>query len=155
MSESLEALKRSSALQLLFKCARLANDEAIAHARRTLNAPGLRVAHTALFPHIDLDGTRVTELAARLEVSKQAVGQLVNELEAMGLIERRPDPRDGRAKLVYFAGGAAGIEQGMNALVQVERDLADAIGADRHAALVDALQALEAVLLERVAAKAE
>ena len=68
----------------------------------------IRPAHTALFPHIDLSGTRQTALARRMGVSKQAVGQLVSELEQMGALERVPDPSDGRARLVRFAAGEAG-----------------------------------------------
>ena len=67
----------------LFKAARLINEDAIARVRERTGEP-VRVAHTALLPHVDLEGTRLTELARRMGVTKQAVGQLVDELEQMG-----------------------------------------------------------------------
>jgi len=71
-----------------------------------LEARGLRVrpSHTALFPHIDVErGTRSTKLARRVGISKHAVGQLVDEMVREGMLERRPDPDDGRAHRVCFS----------------------------------------------------
>jgi DNA-binding MarR family transcriptional regulator len=42
----------------------------------------------------------ITALLEKLEVSKAAAGQLVERMEQQGLVERRPDPRDRRARLV-------------------------------------------------------
>ena len=70
-------------------------------ARRT--GQPVRIAHTTVLPHIDLEGTRLTELARRLGVSKQAAGQIVDELEEFGMLERIADPQDARAKLVRFS----------------------------------------------------
>jgi len=97
----------------------------------------------ALFPHIALEGTRPSELAKRLGVSKQAVGQLVGELEAMGTVERRPDPDDGRAKRVVFTEhGLQSILQGLEHLRRVEAELAEAIGKDTMGSLREALLVL-------------
>src|SRR4051812_27451098 len=84
-TKRLEAEKARSTLQLLFKAARLLNEQAIARVRSRTKMP-VRVAHTTLLPHVDLGGTRLTDLAARLGVTKQAVGQLVDELVAMGIL---------------------------------------------------------------------
>src|SRR5687767_2166502 len=100
--KALERKKRQSVGQLLFKCARLLNERAIARVNRQVGQPVLRASHTNLFPHIDFEGVRLTELAQRLGVTKQAVGQVVAELEELGVVEVRPDPSDGRAKLVRF-----------------------------------------------------
>ncbi|MCA9591617.1 MAG: winged helix DNA-binding protein, partial [Myxococcales bacterium] len=98
----LEAAKRASTAQLLFKCARLLNERAIA-TLPVADETRPRAAHMALFPHVDLEhGTRLTTLADKLGVSKQAVAQLVDDLEAMGVMARVPDPDDGRAKRVVF-----------------------------------------------------
>src|SRR5256885_13963788 len=96
----LAARKQASVGQLLFKAARLFNERAMARVQRRV--PEARLAHTALLPHIDLDGTRQTEIARRAGITKQAVGQLVDDLIALGLVEREPDPLDGRAHLVRF-----------------------------------------------------
>lgn len=45
-------------------------------------------------------GARLTELAARAQLSLAATSELVNDLESLGYLRRRPDPADGRAKLI-------------------------------------------------------
>lgn len=67
-----------------------------------------RIAHVNLTRNLDIDGTRLTELARRASMSKQAMGELVDQCTALGLVERAVDPRDRRARIVTFT--AAGIE---------------------------------------------
>ncbi|HVK23006.1 MAG TPA: MarR family transcriptional regulator [Actinokineospora sp.] len=45
----------------------------------------------------------VSELAVRLEITKQGAGQLVDDMERRGYVERRPDPRDKRARLLHLS----------------------------------------------------
>ena len=144
-----ETAKRGSVLQLLFKCARLANDLALERVRAETGM-AWRAAHTNLFPHIDHEGTRLTELAMRVGISKQAVGQLVAELEAMGALERVPDPSDGRAKLIRFnRTGRGSIPAGLELLQSVAEELSEEIGTSRMVDLLGILQDLEQVLLSR------
>jgi DNA-binding MarR family transcriptional regulator len=56
--------------------------------------------HGAVIAHLDEDGTRATELARRSGRHKQIIGRIVDELEQLGYVERRPEPQDRRAKLV-------------------------------------------------------
>jgi DNA-binding MarR family transcriptional regulator len=60
----------------------------------------LRPAHTAVFQHIRAEGSRLTELAERAQITKQSMGYLVDHLEERGYLERRPDPSDRRAALI-------------------------------------------------------
>ncbi len=60
----------------------------------------LRPAHTVVFQHIRAEGSRLTELAERAQITKQSMGYLVDYLEQQGYLERRPDPTDRRAALV-------------------------------------------------------
>ncbi|MFN0094701.1 MAG: MarR family winged helix-turn-helix transcriptional regulator [Dehalococcoidia bacterium] len=64
--------------------------------------PGLTFSHMPVFQQIDHppDGTRQTDLAARIGISKQALGDLVDAMEGWGLVERISDPDDRRAKFV-------------------------------------------------------
>jgi len=48
------------------------------------------------------DGLRMGEIARRARLSKQAMTTMVRLLERDGLVERRPDPQDGRAALVFL-----------------------------------------------------
>jgi len=141
------AAKRASTAQLLFRCARLLNDEAIDRLRDHTQQPNLRAAHTALFPHLDLGGTRLTEVARRMGISKQAVGQLVNDMVAMGWLERIPDPADGRAKLIRFSTQeGSSILDGLAFLRDLERDVAEHLGIDDMQALHDILVRLDDLL---------
>lgn len=145
--EALEAHKRASLGQVLIKAARLLNEQALARVRAQ-TSQDVRPAHTAVFPHIDLEGTRLTEIAHRMGMSKQAVGQLVGELESMGVVERVPDPTDGRAKLVRFCqrNGRLVLFDGLEVLAAFEAELADELGTDRIATLREHLAALLDVL---------
>lgn len=62
--------------------------------------PALRPKHGAVFATIDRHGTRATSLASRAGITKPAMGELIDELEGLGYLERHPDQSDRRAKLV-------------------------------------------------------
>ncbi|MFF8017563.1 MarR family transcriptional regulator [Streptomyces sp. NPDC007929] len=63
---------------------------------------GVRPAHGFAFTRLAPDGATATDLAAHLGVTKQAAGQLVDELVRKGYVERRPHPGDARARLVVL-----------------------------------------------------
>lgn len=135
-----------STFELLFRAARLVNERAVGEIQRA-GATGLRLAHTQLFPHISSDGVRLTEIARRLEVSKQAIGPLVDELVAAGMVERTADPADHRAKLIrWTSAGQAAVRHGLGVLAALERELAPRVGAARMAELADTLEALISAL---------
>lgn len=127
-AETLKEAKANHMAHSLLRAARLWNEQAIARvrARGFANA---RLSHTQVLPHLDLEGTRLTDLAARLDVTKQAAQQLINELEEAGLVERVPDPSDGRAKLIRFtAFGRRSILDGLDVLRGIEDELRRDIG---------------------------
>lgn len=64
--------------------------------------PDVRPAHGLVFQHLRDAGSRVTELAERSQISKQWMGALVDDLVARGYVSRRPDPTDGRAKVIQL-----------------------------------------------------
>lgn len=146
--DRLEGAKRASVGQLLLRAARLYNERAIPRARAELGLPGLRQSHLSLMPHIDLQGTRAATIAARAGISKQAVAQLVDDLVQMGMVEKRPDPEDGRAKRIVFTRrGQASILDGIGVLRAVEDDLRTEVGDptmdELHTALLAVVHALE------------
>ncbi|HWV38681.1 MAG TPA: MarR family transcriptional regulator [Vulgatibacter sp.] len=142
---TLESAKARSVGQLLLRAARLWNEQAVRRLRAT--NPSVRPAHTLLLPHIDLEGTNATELAARIGVSKQAVGELVDDLEAQGLLERVPDPRDRRAKLVRFtAKGRKGLLAGLAVLMEKEAEVAARLGERQMESLGRTLRLLVEIL---------
>ncbi|WP_433211845.1 MarR family winged helix-turn-helix transcriptional regulator [Dactylosporangium sp. CS-047395] len=108
--------------------------------------PRLRPRHGAVLAYLDRAGTRATDLAAQSGQHKQVIGTLVDELEQLGYVERRPDPQDRRAKLVVPTG------PGLDLLAKSRAILADIEA--QHAADVgeEAYAAFKAVLV-RVAAR--
>jgi DNA-binding MarR family transcriptional regulator len=62
--------------------------------------PDYRPNYDAVFQWLGPDGDRISDLAVRCGVSKQAMGETIDWLEQHGYVERAPDPSDGRATLV-------------------------------------------------------
>jgi len=67
-----------------------------------------RIAHVSLTRNLDVEGTRLTELARRASMSKQAMGELVDQCAELGLVDRIADSTDKRARIVMFT--PAGLE---------------------------------------------
>jgi DNA-binding MarR family transcriptional regulator len=107
----------------------------------------LRYVHNVLLMNMGLEGTRHTVLAQRAGVSRQAIGQLVDELEALGYVERADDPDDGRAQLVRFTRrGRQVLETGMEIIAGVETDYAARVGKRKLAETREVLAELVAGL---------
>ncbi len=148
--EVLDAAKQASTVQLLFRCGRVLNEDAVERLRRKTGRP-VRAGHTALLPFIDLEGgTRLTEIANRAGVTKQAVAPMIDEMVAMGMLERVADPQDGRASLIRFSSaGRRGILEGLAVLRGLESELAEAIGERRMTKLHETLVDIDAWLTAR------
>lgn len=88
-------------------------------------------AHIHITRHLELQGTRLTELAQRAGMSKQAMGDLVTQCEAWGLVTREPDARDARARMVRFTPtGLAWLQAFRDAVAQAEREFRAEVGAE-------------------------
>ena len=67
------------------------------------NVEGIRARHRVVFMHLERVGaSRSVDLAAAAGIRPQSMMKIVHELEQLGLVTRRPDPTDSRAKLVEF-----------------------------------------------------
>lgn len=88
-------------------------------------------AHIHITRHLSLKGSRLTELAKSAGMSKQAMGDLVNQCEAWGLVRREPDPLDGRARQVVFtADGLLWLEAFRQAVARAEHEFRAQVGDD-------------------------
>jgi len=86
--------------------------------------------HLTLFRNLDLGGTRLTEIASRARMTKQAMAELVDKAERLGFVARRPDPGDGRAKTVVFTpAGLWLLDQHRMGVEAAERCMAAVAGA--------------------------
>ena len=100
-------------------------------------------AHSAVFAQIDPEGSRLTELARRANMSPQAMGELVDELEQLGYVIRHPDPTDRRAKLITLTTkGQACIAAGIATIQGIEEQLTDRLGERGHRQLRSLLKRL-------------
>ena len=105
----------------------------------------LTASHIHITRHLALEGSRLTELAARANVSKQAMGKLVDQCEAWGLVQRQDDPRDARAwQVVFTAAGLSWLQAFQEAVTQAQAELHDAVGDDVATVIALGLEAYAA-----------
>jgi len=118
-------LQAQSLGYLLIRAGQLMNERGMAIVNEAAGRPLLRDAHTRLLPHLlEPEGIRITELARRLSVSKQAVQQLVADMIEAGVATYEPDPDDARARrVVLTAHGVVEVNRGTQVLLGIEREL--------------------------------
>ena len=106
--------------------------------------PAVRAAHGVVFQYLDDDGTTVSALADRAQMTKQAMAELVLHLEQHGYVRRVPDPKDGRAKLVRLTEkGREVIDIAQGLVPEMERRLISALGRRRWQELRKDLQTIQ------------
>ena len=112
-----------------------------------------RVAHTHVTAYIKADGSRLTELAAQARMTLPAMSELVDDLQRLGIVERRPDPSDRRAKLICLTEeGWAAMRTARASIAAIEREWARLVGEERFE---DAAGTLDELLRALTAAPAE
>ena len=91
----------------------------------------ISAAHIHITRHLALQGSRLTELAQAAGMTKQAMGKLVDQCEAWGLVTREHDPLDARARRVVFTDtGLAWLQAFRDAVAQAEAEFREAVGPD-------------------------
>jgi DNA-binding MarR family transcriptional regulator len=94
-------------------------------------------------PLFEEDGLRMGELARRSRLSKQTMTEMVRRLERDRLVERRPDPSDGRASLVFLTARSRDFEPvAAGVLRELDRLARRRLDADRVDELKAALREL-------------
>lgn len=86
-------------------------------------------SHSAVFAQISPDGSRLSDLARGANMTPQAMGELVDELEELGYVVRQPHPTDRRAKLIVLTPkGRDCIAAGITTIRGLEDKIADILG---------------------------
>jgi DNA-binding MarR family transcriptional regulator len=128
--------------QLLVRLLRLFRDDLAAPAAQR-GYSDIREPHYQIFGNIRMGGIRLTELATRAQLSLAATSELVNDLESLGYLERRPDPVDGRAKLIDLTPrGRALLGDAGDRVAEIERRWSDVAGAPDFAKMCATMQRL-------------
>ena len=105
----------------------------------------IRPTHGCVFRFVKGDGMRLTRLAELASMTKQSVGEIVNDLVERGYAERVPDPADRRAKLICLTErGREAQTQGFGLFAEVEERWIDRYGPDRIAQLRETLEEIAA-----------
>jgi DNA-binding MarR family transcriptional regulator len=130
---------------LMFIAHRHAENETM----RGLAAAGygdVTLAQARLMARVDDGGSRLTSLAEAAQVTKQTAGYLVDQLEALGYVERTLDPSDARARLVRISAKGEEARVAAGAVIdRVEAEWAAHLGPRRYRALREALTALREI----------
>jgi DNA-binding MarR family transcriptional regulator len=124
----------------------MARNENMPLALSNLAARGsLSASHVHITRHLALDGSRLTELAQRANMSKQAMGKLVDQCEAWGLVTRLADAHDARARRIVFTPvGLSWLLAFRQAVAQAEAELRAAVGAEVATVIAIGLEAYAA-----------
>jgi MarR family transcriptional regulator, temperature-dependent positive regulator of motility len=148
-------MKRYSVPRLLGECFR-ALDRQLHEGMVAAGFADVRPAHYAVFRFLKPGGSRVAELAEEARMTKQSMGELVAYLERRGYVERLPDPRDGRARIVVWAeAGLRWAEAAAERLGEIEDALAQRLGGqERLEELAGSLEELMALSAEPIPTRA-
>jgi DNA-binding MarR family transcriptional regulator len=105
--------------------------------------PDLREPHLHIFGNVGVDGIRLTDLAARAQLSLATTSELVSELQRLGYLERRADGTDRRAKLIFpTPRGRQALDDAGDQVAQLEQRWAHIAGPQRFADTCRTLQDL-------------
>jgi DNA-binding MarR family transcriptional regulator len=138
----LEKLRQEHIGRLLLRAHRAFSERALGKLRQRGHTR-LTMAHTTLLPHLDIDGTQATVLAARAGITKQAAGRLIADLEREGYVQRLADPRDQRANLVVFTGaGRRFLIDAYHVKQEIEQEYRALLGEERMRQLRSMLEDL-------------
>ena len=110
----------------------MTHDAEVPLALSNLAARGqVGAAHIHITRHLALGGSRLTDLAASAGMSKQAMGDLVDQCVAWDLVRREPDPLDARARRIVFTEtGLLWLEAFRLAVAQAEAEFRAQVGSD-------------------------
>ena len=96
----------------------------------------IKPSHSAVFGQMTAEGSRLTDLAKGANMTPQAMGELVDELEGLGYLVRKPDPSDRRAKLITLTkSGQRCVTAGVETIGEIERRITEALGVKSHGEL--------------------
>jgi len=135
--------KSTSLSHQLIKIGRLINEQGLDSVRNVFNLPELKQSHLDLFPHIDFEGTSISEIAKRKGVSKQSVSKLVKEMAHIKILSIKTDPGDSRSKIVFFkTSGFYSIQKAFEELITIDRIISTHLGKKAYKSTLENISGL-------------
>ena len=109
-------------------------------AARAAGLEGLYNAHNTLFAVLPRAGARAADLAQKAGVTRQSMGEVIRDLESLGIVETSPDPDDGRARRVSYTEHGLDVVRGARLhFIDLEEQFAAELGSEQYAAVRSAL----------------
>ncbi|MDH5694799.1 MAG: MarR family transcriptional regulator [Gammaproteobacteria bacterium] len=122
-----------------FRCFENTVIEQLANASIT----DITASHLNVMRHLNPEGLRLTDLAKDANLTKQATSAIVKELVELGYFEVRPDPQDGRAKIVHYTTKGQQLRKtSIGVVIDIERHFRDLLGESSYLTLRSQLQTL-------------
>lgn len=149
IAKRLERAQAGSLGYVLIRSGQLFNELGIQRVNAEAGKPVLSEAHTRLLPYLQSPGgIRVTELARKIGVTKQAVAQLIATMVEHGVVRLEQDPRDARARRVMLTErGYASMLHGTEHLRAIDGEVSARLGkrtvSQLHGLLTQLLQVLQ------------
>ena len=142
LSKQLLEMRQNNVGRLFQRAARKYSEDAL-NLLHELGHLRLTLFHTILISHLDIEGTRISELAKRAGVTKQAISQIASELDKLGYVKCGKDPSDRRAVLIYFTQkGKTALRDAYKIKLELEKRYSEMIGESTMGDLRDTLSKL-------------
>jgi len=134
MSRPIVGPDRSPLIRYVDKANRALQTDMVSQAHRS-GYGEITYAHNAVFSTLQQEGSRASDMAAVAGITRQSMGEIVRGMVELGIVEMRPDPADGRAKLVvYTPRGLAMAREGFQHIIDLEQRFVDEFGEDYEVA---------------------
>lgn len=105
-------------------------DRRVTHKLRERGHTDISLSHQIVFSNLGLGSTRVTELADRAQITQQAMGKTLRELEQLGYLQRAVDATDRRARAISMTEkGLQLVEDAVEVVEEIREEYAAKIGA--------------------------
>lgn len=138
-SKALSIQRAVNLRQLLLATSRMVNVRMTAELQHRGHRR-FRITHFNLYSNIDFDGTRLNVLAARANMTKQAMWLLANELEKLGYVTRKVDSSDRRNRIIALTdAGNHLMLQCIDVLEDIEAELEELVGSEPYTTLRETL----------------
>ncbi len=134
MSRPIPTPSRIPLIRIVDLASRALQTDMVATASQR-GGPQLTYAHNAVFSTLQVEGSRISDMATVAGITRQSMGEIVRGLVDLGVVEVGPDPDDKRAKIVtYTPMGRDLARAGVQHIIDLEQQFSEEFGDDYETA---------------------